>query len=531
MSLKLRFNKKLLIFLIFSLFFGLSIIPAINGSVLSKNMIYISNNYEEKTIYNGEQPHFGSYPTSYEFVGFYKPPRELEWEYNINSFNGNLSKFNLLVTDHNNHSWNLSRFELHINGVNFSNPTSQSFYRKYSAYYQWEIIWDNFSKYCNGVILFEIIYLDCFWIHSDGDLDDDGDAEFYYSHYYPYSYLNGIRDAEYWFDSDKAYIVWYTPVGTPPDSPSKPSGNTSGYICIDHNYSTITTDPEGLNVSYGWDWNGDLIVDEWTEWYESNETCTIVHDWSDPGKYNVSVKAKNILGIEGNWSDQLSIKMLNHPPYAPDILYPPDGSTVEPFNITLCWDGGDPDICDIVTYDVYFGGTNPPTIKSSNQTENCYNPGVLEPYKHYYWYVVAWDNHGSFNISPIWTFTTTVNFPPSDPEIDGPSKGNPGNEYKFTFTSTDPENLTIKYILDWDDGNITETDYYTSGKGLIVRHTWNLKGTYIIKAKAEDYYGEASNESEFEIIIFRNKAYNLQFNLLNRLMAQLPMIRRLLSYL
>jgi len=106
----------------------------------------------------------------------------------------------------------------------------------------------------------EIIYLDCIWIQSEGDLDGDGDATFNHSYYNPYNYINGILDGENEFDSDKAYIAWYTPSGNPPNVPSKPSGNTSGYICINHNYSTFTIDPDGLNVSYGWDWDGTLMI-------------------------------------------------------------------------------------------------------------------------------------------------------------------------------------------------------------------------------------------------------------------------------
>jgi hypothetical protein len=362
---KYMFRKGITLIVMF-LFIGISVTPIINGNISKNNSVYKSNIVEEKIIIrdktrwiydktcNENLSYFGSYPSSGSFVWFNKPPRELEWEYNNDYFNGTINKFNLLATDNTNHSWNLSRFELHINGVSCSYPDNQSFYRKYYTHYQWEITWDNLSEYSDGIVLFEIIYLDCIWIHSEGDLDGDGDAAFHCSHNNPYSYINGTLDGENVFDSDKAYIAWYTPCGEPPEPPnvpSKPSGNTSGYICINHNYSTSTIDPDGLNVSYGWDWDGDLVVDEWTEWYQSNETCTTAHNWSDPGEYNISVKAKNLLGLESNWSYQLNVTMLNHPPYIPSNPSPSNGST----NLSICplglnWTGGDPDSCDTVTF-------------------------------------------------------------------------------------------------------------------------------------------------------------------------------------
>jgi len=132
------------------LFICMSTTPIINGNILINNSFRNSNIIEEKIIlksiprwicnktFNGNQQYFGSYPASYSFVWFNHPPRELEWEYNKESFNGTINEFNFLATDNSNHSWNLSRFELHINGVNCSNPDTQSFYRKHGAHYQWE---------------------------------------------------------------------------------------------------------------------------------------------------------------------------------------------------------------------------------------------------------------------------------------------------------------------------------------------------------------------------------------------------------
>jgi hypothetical protein len=73
----------------------------------------------------------------------------------------------------------------------------------------------------------------------------------------------------------------------------------------------------------------------------------------------------------------------------------------------LSWSGGDPDAGDTVTYDVYFGTANPPTALLCNDaaTPAC-DPGTLAYGAHYYWNVVATDNHGTSTTGPVWDFTT-----------------------------------------------------------------------------------------------------------------------------
>jgi len=104
-----------------------------------------------------------------------------------------------------------------------------------------------------------------------------------------------------------------------PEKPSTPSGETYGFEDISYDYSTSATDPEDNDVSYGWDWDGDLEVDEWTSWYSSGETCKISHMWNDPGTFSIRVKAKNMWNAKGNWSEPLLVTIVpqNNPPNKP----------------------------------------------------------------------------------------------------------------------------------------------------------------------------------------------------------------------
>jgi hypothetical protein len=98
-----------------------------------------------------------------------------------------------------------------------------------------------------------------------------------------------------------------------PTKPIKPSGTTSGKPGISYPYTSSATDPEGYRLAYGWDWNGDGTVDQWDDnssnYYPSGQTITTSHTWSTKGTYNIKVKAKDIHGNEGPWSDPLPIKI------------------------------------------------------------------------------------------------------------------------------------------------------------------------------------------------------------------------------
>jgi len=96
----------------------------------------------------------------------------------------------------------------------------------------------------------------------------------------------------------------------------------------------------------------------------------------------------------------------NLPPYEPHDPLPPDGATDVSINTDLSWTGGDQDVGDTVTYDVYFGTTNPPSLVMNNQSTTTYSPGTLTNETTYYWKIVAWDNHGATTQGPVWSFTT-----------------------------------------------------------------------------------------------------------------------------
>jgi agmatine deiminase len=95
---------------------------------------------------------------------------------------------------------------------------------------------------------------------------------------------------------------------TPPDQPQKPSGEVSGDVGTIYTYSTQTTDADGDQVYYMWDW-GDGSFSSWLGPNASGDSVTAEKTWTTKGTYLIQVKAKDVYGNESTWSEPLSVTM------------------------------------------------------------------------------------------------------------------------------------------------------------------------------------------------------------------------------
>jgi len=103
--------------------------------------------------------------------------------------------------------------------------------------------------------------------------------------------------------------IYYSLVGNAPLKPSTPDGPTSGKTGQSQTYITSTVDPNGDDVSYGWDWDGDDVVDEWTDFNPSGTPVSTSHTWDADYTGEIKVKAKNSCGYISSWSDPLSVSI------------------------------------------------------------------------------------------------------------------------------------------------------------------------------------------------------------------------------
>ena len=114
-----------------------------------------------------------------------------------------------------------------------------------------------------------------------------------------------------------------------------------------------------------------------------------------------------------------------------------------------------------------------------------------------------------------------INLPPNPPTINGPTSGKTNTAYQWNFTAIDPDNDDVLYQINWDDGTITDwLGAYPSGETIQESHAYTAKGTYTIKCKAKDIYG---NESDWgQLSVTMPFSYEPQFPFISWLLERFP---------
>ena len=368
----------------------------------------------------------------------------------------------------------------------------------------------------------------------------------FYDPYGPSGLLNFSTEyywkIDVWDDQDNPTFgdTWSftTRANNPPNTPDAiyPINNSKN-IPINADLIWSGDDPDGDNTTY------DVFFGEYDPFEDpplvSDNVTTKSFDPSPDDhnlkfltKYAWKIVAWDKYGLSASSPIFTFTTQENVPPDPAKNPIPPDGANNIPSKVTLYWNGSDPNPGDELTYDVYFGPNDPPAYKTT-QEKNNWTTYEMPLFEKFYWRIDTRDREGEQTDGYLWTFTTGVNPPPTDPEIDGPTEGLPDVEYNFTFVSTDPDEQNISYYVDWGDKtNSGWTDFYYSGEEITLNHTWSNGGTYTIKAKARDIYEEPTSDwSEHEINIPRNRAVNYNNNLLNWLFERFPRMFQLLKFL
>jgi hypothetical protein len=255
--------------------------------------------------------------------------------------------------------------------------------------------------------------------------------------------------------------VWSftTITNSPPYTPSNPiPANHASNVPINADLSWTGGDPDGDTVYYDV-YFGDAASPPLVS--ENQLDTTYDPGTLDPdSKYYWHIISEDIHGAVTP-GPQWDFTTYNNPPFTPNNPMPLNGQTEVSINPVLQWQGGDPDPNDVVTYDVYFGDTNPPPKVIGNQTPLTYYPGTLAYETKYYWRIVAWDNHDASTEGPLWEFTTRPGIP--HVEITKPQVG------KLYLLDTIllyifPTTLILGRITieadAWDDMGIEKVEFY-----------------------------------------------------------------------
>jgi uncharacterized repeat protein (TIGR01451 family) len=204
---------------------------------------------------------------------------------------------------------------------------------------------------------------------------------------------------------------------------------------------TLSGDGSGSTTT---DANGDYLFEDL-----SNGTYTITPSkggyWFEPESREISITNLDVTGVD-------FVAHENQAPNTPSSPSPADGAPDVSTDAHLSWTGGDPDLGDTLTYDIYLGTNTAPPVVSTGQTQATYNPGTLSYGTLYYWKIVATDNHGSSSEGPVWSFTTK-SAPSADisvmKDVDNPAPPLDTNiVFTITVTNNGPNDATGVQVTD-----------------------------------------------------------------------------------
>jgi len=141
---------------------------------------------------------------------------------------------------------------------------------------------------------------------------------------YLYENYSGGGYTQYYFEAynvngDPSVRIWSNNPSEPPETPTKPNGPNVWIKDVEATFSSFTTDPEGDNIFYLFDW-GDGETSNWLGPYASGQTVQAEHSWSELGDHEIKVIAKDIYNSLSEWSEVLIITIVeDEPPDKPVI--------------------------------------------------------------------------------------------------------------------------------------------------------------------------------------------------------------------
>jgi hypothetical protein len=320
----------------------------------------------------------------------------------------------------------------------------------------------------------------------------------------------------------------YEPPNDPPDTPITPYGETGGRAGVEYSYCTSGgEDPNNHQVQYGFDWNGDNSVDDWTNLVGSGEESCINHAFSSDGTYRIKAKTRDSIGAESGWSPELTVHMdPNNVPETPDT---PSGPNQGIVGIEYTYSTNtviDPDGDDIA-YEFDWGDGKTSTSLTTPSASHIWTTKGN--------FVVKVRAKDEYNAASDWSGGLEVfmdNTAPEKPDApDGPKSGRKNTQLSYSTSTTDPEGHRIYYKFDWGDGSDSGwLGPENSGEIFSASNSWADKGDYTIKVKAKDEYGEETEWSDpLSISIPRYRFFKL-INL-EKLFEKYPFIEKLFDLL
>ena len=294
-------------------------------------------------------------------------------------------------------------------------------------------------------------------------------------------------------DIDGIRYIYPQSGNQPPNTPSAPSGPSSGDPGVSYSFTATTTDPDGDQIAFKFDW-GDGSESGWTSFVNSGSSASMFHSWSDQGTYAVRAKAKDANGAESGWSSSHQI-VTGSPPSTPSSPSGPDTGTHGP-SYSFTATTSDPD-GDQVAFKFDWGdGTESAwssfVASGSSATLSHSWSGQMT----YQVKAKAKDTYGG---ESAWSTAhdIVIGQPPATASSpSGPESGMRDASYSFSAITSDPDGDQVAFKFDWGDGTGSGwTSFVGSGESASMSHSWSGEGTYQVKVKAKDAYNAESGWS------------------------------------
>ena len=203
------------------------------------------------------------------------------------------------------------------------------------------------------------------------------------------------------------------PANTAPTVPTLVAPATSS-LCINNIVAfewSASTDTENNPIVY----QLQIATDnQFGQIVSTSEISSRTHSVTlDKGKaYYWRVKATDSKNASSAYSGTFSfytegVAVANHLPFLPELIQPETNTTITGTTAVLKWFASDADAADVLTYDVYLGTTNPPTVKvAENRATSIFEAVSLQAATQYYWRIVVKDNKGGETRGQVWNFRT-----------------------------------------------------------------------------------------------------------------------------
>ena len=181
-------------------------------------------------------------------------------------------------------------------------------------------------------------------------------------------------------------------------------------LCIDNTITfnwNAASDPDGDSVRYKLTIAKDRALTDVVEQRTVNGTSVtitlqkgVAHYWS-------------VIAVDGETNEgeptatqaffTAGIGVSNYAPFTAALVSPDNDSDIDAGSVNLNWTGGDTNINDVLTYELYFGEEADPPLLSSDLSSETSEVTVVSG-KTYYWKINTLDGSGAKTIGQVWKF-------------------------------------------------------------------------------------------------------------------------------